>query len=71
MGRYTIHQHVRRGRFDSRIAQSLLSLLEMGHCDENDVASYLLFDGGFARKLIDLGRADAEATRDKLMDFFA
>jgi NTE family protein len=38
--------------------------------EESDLASYLLFDGAFARKLIDLGRADAEAMRDKLLAFF-
>ncbi len=64
-------QHLRRGRFNSRFARRMLSLLDLGISDESDVASYLLFDGAFARKLLDLGRADAEAMRDKLMDFYA
>ena len=43
-----------------------------GHVgDEADLASYLLFDGAFARKLIDLGRADAEAMREKILAFFS
>ena len=64
-------QHVRKGRFSGSVmARRLLSLLDSGLTEESDLASYLLFDGAFARKLIDLGRADAEAVRDKLMAFF-
>lgn len=63
-------QHVRRGKLSgSIVARQLLSLLDNGMNDESDLASYLLFDGAFARKLIDLGRADAEAQRDRLMAF--
>jgi NTE family protein len=29
-----------------------------------------LFDGGFARRLIELGRSDAQARRAELMSFF-
>lgn len=35
-----------------------------------DLASYLLFDGGFARELVDLGYADTRAQRDELARFF-
>ncbi len=64
-------QHVRRGRFSgSLVARAIMSLLDSGLTDESDLASYLLFDGAFARKLIDLGRADAEAMRDRLLAFF-
>ena len=48
----------------------LLSLLDVGEASEADLASYLLFDGGFARRLIELGRADAEAQRDAMDAFF-
>ena len=69
IGRIAAH-HVRRGKLSgSIVARQLLSLLDNGMNDESDLASYLLFDGAFARKLIDLGRADAEAQRDRLMAF--
>jgi NTE family protein len=38
---------------------------------EADWASYLLFEGGFARELIDIGRADAQAKADEIRRFFA
>ena len=63
-------QHVRRGRVSgSLVARQLMALLDSRMNDESDLASYLLFDGAFARKLIDLGRADAEAQRDRLLAF--
>lgn len=37
---------------------------------EADLASYILFDGGFAERLIDLGRRDALARADEIRDFF-
>ena len=37
---------------------------------EADWASYLLFDGGFAHELIEIGRADARAQADKIREFF-
>ncbi len=48
----------------------VFSLLDVGQSSEADLASYLLFDGGFARRLIELGRADAEAQRDAMDAFF-
>jgi NTE family protein len=37
---------------------------------EADLTSYLLFDGGFAEKLMQLGADDARAKRDELQRFF-
>ncbi len=38
--------------------------------DEADLMSYLLFDGAYARDLMDLGRADAKSMEDDLLRFF-
>jgi NTE family protein len=37
----------------------------------SDLASYLLFDGGFTSKLIDLGHSDAIVRADEIRAFFA
>jgi NTE family protein len=37
---------------------------------EADWASYMLFDGGFAHELIEIGRADARARAAEIHDFF-
>ncbi|HWV37931.1 MAG TPA: patatin-like phospholipase family protein [Vulgatibacter sp.] len=39
--------------------------------DRADLVSYLLFDGGFADRLVDLGRRDARAMRDEWLRFFS
>ncbi len=36
-----------------------------------ELASYLLFDGAFCSRLIDLGRADIAAARDCIEPFFS
>ncbi|MCC6217641.1 MAG: patatin-like phospholipase family protein [Polyangiaceae bacterium] len=65
-------EYLRRGelRAGPLLTKRLLSLLDVGVADDADLASYLLFDGGFTRRLIELGRADAAARRGELLDFF-
>jgi NTE family protein len=38
---------------------------------EADFLSYVLFDGVFAGRLIEIGRSDARARHDELVRFFA
>jgi NTE family protein len=52
------------------ITRRLLKLLDSGEGPHADLSSYLLFDGTYASRLIDLGRADAAARRDELLEFF-
>jgi NTE family protein len=65
-------EHVRKARFrgDPIVTKKLLTILDFGAGSEADLASYLLFDGGFCRQLIELGRSDAKARRDELVAFF-
>ncbi len=63
---YLRSSHLRSGGNLRRV----LALLDVGEASEADLASYLLFDGGFARCLIELGRADAEASRSEIEAFF-
>jgi NTE family protein len=64
-------EHIRSGRLRAGpvFTKQILKLLDVGVSDDADLASYLLFDGGFARRLIDLGRSDAQARRAELLDF--
>ncbi len=59
-----------RARFGATLGRGLLRTLALGEGADADLASYLLFDGPFAQRLIDLGRSDAEARRDALEAFF-
>ena len=66
------NDHLKRGRLrgDPILTKKLFNLLDLGVESEADLASYLLFDGPFCRKLIEMGRADAQARRDELVEFF-
>lgn len=65
-------EHVRKGRFlgNPLVTKRILTMLDFGAGDEADLASYLLFDGQFCRQLIEMGRADAQARRQQLLEFF-
>ena len=64
--------HVTRGKLRGGplLTRQLMSLLDVGESTEADLASYLLFDGVFAKRLIELGRADAEARKHDITEFF-
>jgi NTE family protein len=66
------NDHLKRGRLrgDPILTKRLFGLLDLGVESEADLASYLLFDGPFCRRLIEMGRADAQARRDELLEFF-
>jgi NTE family protein len=63
--------HIRKGKLRAgpAVTRQMLRYLDVGVAEEADLASYLLFDGGFARRLIDLGRSDAQARRAELANF--
>jgi NTE family protein len=52
------------------LARALRRIAEWQGEGEADLLSYLVFDGGFATKLIELGRRDAGARHDELCAFF-
>jgi NTE family protein len=54
----------------SLAVRRLMASLDVGGGTEADLASYLLFDGAFTQRLIDLGRVDAAARRDDVDAFF-
>ena len=66
------NEHLKRGRLrgDPLLTRRLLDLIDLGVLGEAVLASYLLFDGPFCRRLIEMGRADAQARRDELVTFF-
>ncbi len=66
------NDHLKRGRLrgDPILTKRLFHLLDLGVESEADLASYLLFDGPFCRRLIEMGRADAAARKEELLDFF-
>lgn len=68
-------RHLRTGTAATRaggiFAPFLQRLGESSEGEANDLLSYLLFDGEFANDLIQLGMRDADAQRQKIIDFFS
>lgn len=63
------HMHEERNRVKRELGKTLLGLLDIGEGADADLASYLLFDGAYAARLVELGRKDAAARRDEIADF--
>lgn len=64
------HLSQHRARFGKLLGRTLLRLLDLGEGAEADLVSYLLFDGDFARQLMDLGERDARRSEEELARFF-
>ncbi len=66
--------YVRSRSFQARnlgfVERILARLADRESAQEADLLSYLLFDGPFARELIDLGRRDARQRHDQIVGFF-
>lgn len=64
------HLRSQRAKLGKLLGRSLLRLLDLGQGADADLVSYLLFDGSFARALMDLGEADARRRNEDLARFF-
>jgi NTE family protein len=65
-------RHLRQNqvRFGRLLGRGLSKLLDIGEGADSDLVSYLLFDGDFARQLVDMGEQDARRREAELVRFF-
>lgn len=63
------HLRGHKPRLSRLFGHTALRMLDVGEGADADLASYVLFDGDFARVLIELGRSDAARHRDELAEF--
>ena len=63
------HMREEQGTVKRELGTAMLRLLDIGEGADADLASYLLFDGAYAARLVELGRDDAAARRDEIADF--
>ena len=66
-------QHVREKSLRSSrglISRVVRTLARMERKDEADLTSYILFDGAYCEKLVNLGLEDAKAHHDELLRLF-
>jgi NTE family protein len=64
------HMRNHEARFGKLLGRGLLRLLDLGEGADADLVSYLLFDGEFAKQLMELGEHDARQREAELVRFF-
>ena len=65
-----LSQSRKKSGAENTVAHALLRTIDVGEASEADLASFLLFDAGYSRILIELGKRDAALQHDELADFF-
>ena len=69
-GEYLREEHPRWRGPARMLGSALRGARSIGQSVETDLGSFLLFDGGFARTLMDLGRRDVTRRAEEVRAFF-